>query len=591
MEICENNGYLQSLYIKNSNVNWVEGSKHFWGECVHPKNFILTTNRKIIDNVLKEEYIFTNITDEIITFEVGELGIWATFNDSYEGSLICKDQKCHAHIWLGGTSSWINAMAMKSEPPHLGLMLTKGSLITYSVERENSSNDRGDILLLSDKQTVKPGESYTVSWDIFVHNNTDFFDILKKYQNFLDVESDYFTFFESENPKVLINGKEILLDNKLGYRTYNVGDAFFRYQVKPDIDSLSQKRCRFIYEKQQETEKGDLEGAYLIYDNEEKCRYFEEWPNPNHNAGRERIAMGLLIARYLQRNYDPELHDSLRKYTRFVIKQYFDEEKGIVYNSLPRDNTRRRIYNNAWYASFFRELYRLEKNKRWLNCMFKAFTDLFENGGITFYPLAMELTDSIKVLEEAGMDKEKDVLLNYFTKNAEYIMSKGTNYPNIEVNFEDNIVIPAGVVLLQMYELTGDKKYLDSGKEHLRMHDMFVGFQPDARMHGASIHHWDDFWFGKRKLFGDTYPHYWSTAGAMLYAFMGRITKDESFIKKARACLRTCLSNFFDDGSATCAIFTPFKSNGKKGDFIDPWANDQDWALYFALVFDDEFTI
>ena len=588
MRYTETDGCLKDLYLENSNVNWVEGTLHLWGECVCPIGITAKVNRTFFNNVLSEEYVFTNVTENDIKIEKGDLGIWATFNDSYEGAKVCKDKRCHAHIWLGGSCSWVNALAMKAEPPHFALMLTKGSLCAYSQERENCSNDRGDILLLSSPITIKAGESYVIAWDLFEHNG-DFTKKAKTYPNYLNVESDYFTFFENEEASVLINGEKTVLNNELGYHTVNVGTAYFRYQIKPQLLDLAYRRCKFIMDYQQETNNSFLNGAYLIYDNEDKCRYFEEKFNANHNAGRERIAMGLLMAKYLQRNYDADLHNSLKKYTAFVLREYFDEETGKVINRAFEKDGARRIYNNAWYASFWRELYKLEKDVRWAKCMFKAYVDLYENGGKEFYPLSAELTDTIRVLESANLINEKEILLNYFIINADFLLKQGTDYPNFEVNYEDNIVIPAGVVLVQAYELTGNKRYLEEAIKHAKMHDIFVGFQPDARMHGASVHHWDDFWFGKRRMYGDTYPHYWSTAGAMLYAYMSMHTDNKEYIQKARACLRTGLSSFFDDGSATCAIVTPYKINGMKGEFIDPWANDQDWALYHALVFDEEF--
>ncbi len=590
MRYTKSGNNLSELYLENSNVNWVEGSFHLWGDCVMPYGLNVKVNRTFNNDVLTEEYIFTNDSDTDIVIKKGDLGVWVPFNDSYEGATVCKDKKCHAHIWLGGTCSWVNALAMKAQPPHLALMLTKGSLCAYSQERENCSNDRGDFLFLVSPTTIKKGENYTLSWDLFEHNG-DFIEKAKKYPNFLNIESDYFTFFQSEEPVVFINGEKTPLKKDLGYHTVNVGDAYFRYQVKPDLYDLAFRRCSFIKDFQQETNNSFLKGAYLIYDNEDKCRYFEEKFNANHNAGRERIGMGLLMAKYLQKNYNEELHKSLKDYTEFVLREYFNEETGKVYSVSFNKDGNRRIYNNAWYASFWRELYKLEKDTRWAKCMFKAYVDLYENGGKRFYPLAAELTDTVKVLENACLLNEKEILLNYFITNADYLLEQGTNYPNFEVNFEDNIVIPAGVVLLQTYELTKEEKYLEAAKEHVRMHDIFVGFQPDARMHGASVHHWDDFWFGKRRMYGDTYPHYWSSAGALLYAYMSKYTSDTAYIKKARACMRTGLSCFFDDGSATCAIVTPFKVNGMKGDFIDPWANDQDWALYHALVFDEQFGI
>lgn len=56
-------------------------------------------------------------------------------------------KKSHAHIWCGGEVSYVMGLRMVVEAPHLGLILTKGSLKSYSVERDLSliSNDRGDF--------------------------------------------------------------------------------------------------------------------------------------------------------------------------------------------------------------------------------------------------------------------------------------------------------------------------------------------------------------------------------------------------------------------------------------------------------------
>ena len=50
---------------------------------------------------------------------------------------------------------------------------------------------------------------------------------------------------------------------------------------------------------------------------------------------------------------------------------------------------------------------------------------------------------------------------------------------------------------------------------------------------------------------------------------------------------RGCLNLFRKDGSASCAMVYPEMVNGKKGHYYDPWANDQDWALYFALRYEE----
>ncbi len=588
------NGYLSEIEIENQTTKWICGEFHFWGETKVPCGIKCSVARELKNGRIAEKYTFTNCSENTVNVQTGDLGIWVPFNDSYDKSSVTMRENCHAHLWCGGKSSYVCCLAMNGKAPHLGLVLTSGSIENYLVERLENSNDRGDIMLLSAPVTLAPNEKYVISWEIFEHTYDDFFSILKEYENYTHIEAKTFTFFENEEAKICINGKETVLPKNPGYNKITKDNYVFAYQILPTFDELVKNRCEFIVNNQQE-HTGELKGAYTVYDNETHTRFFEEMPNPNHNAGRERLGMGVLIAKYLQIHFDEKMFESLNEYSDFILREYFNAETGEVFNMIHRDNSRRRIYNNAWFATFFKEMYKLTKEIKYLEYMCGAFYDLYENGGLHFYPLNIEMYDSIKCLEKENMLKEKEKLFVFFKKNADYILSNGTNYPSIEVKFEDNIVIPAGSILAQMYQLTDDEKYLKGAKEHLDIHKIFLFFQPDGRMHGVSVHHWDDFWFGKRRLYGDTYPHYWSSAGSLLYAQMSIIENDrkikEKYKKIARAGIRSCLGNFFHDGSATCAIVTPYSVNGMRGEFIDPWANDQDWAMYHALLFDEMFGI
>ncbi len=55
--------------------------------------------------------------------------------------------------------------------------------------------------------------------------------------------------------------------------------------------------------------------------------------------------------------------------------------------------------------------------------------------------------------------------------------------------------------------------------------------------------------------------------------------------RKAENTLRAVLSLIREDGNASCAMVYPLRVNGKQAHFYDPWANDQDWGLYFALKY------
>jgi hypothetical protein len=47
------------------------------------------------------------------------------------------------------------------------------------------------------------------------------------------------------------------------------------------------------------------------------------------------------------------------------------------------------------------------------------------------------------------------------------------------------------------------------------------------------------------------------------------------------------MDNRLEDGKASCAYIYPLTVNGKPGKFYDPYANDQDWALYYYLQIQD----
>ena len=92
------------------------------------------------------------------------------------------------------------------------------------------------------------------------------------------------------------------------------------------------------------------------------------------------------------------------------------------------------------------------------------------------------------------------------------------DYPAHEVNYEQSIVAPATNILLQTYIVTNETKYLDAAKIQLDVLELFNGLQPDYHLYETAIRHWDGYWFGKRRLYGDTFPHYWSAlTGCLLY--------------------------------------------------------------------------
>ncbi len=346
----------------------------------------------------------------------------------------------------------------------------------------------------------------------------------------------------------------------------------------PPFETLLENRCRFIAERQQETE-GILDGAYLIYDRETQKRYYSHLND--HNGGRERVAMGTLLAAWLQEHEDKEIENSLNRYTAYVYRELFNENTGDVYNDAGRNADWDRLYNYPWMSCFLMELYRWKKEKKYILDSYKALRRYYEKDGGSFYGIGISACELIHLLEEAGLGREAEDMKDLFLRHAERIKETGLHFPKSEVNYEQSIAAPAVSVLLQAYVITGEDGFMQAAEEMMKVLELFADNQPDYHLFENAVRHWDGYWFGKRRRYGDTFPHYWSSLNAGCYYLYGKIRGEKEYFRKAKASLRGCLNLFDLTGEASCAMVYPRSINGQKGHYYDPWANDQDWALYF----------
>ena len=618
-------GRLISLQCKGdqAGMNWVEG-KHIWGTVKCPEGIKFISERKLLPNGhLQERYWFQNVTKFPIFFQKTDVGIYVTFNDNYEQAKICMWQRCNTHIYCGGDASYVMALRMGGQAPHLGLMLTAGSLDGYSVERENEalSNDRGDFILHPALEPLEPGEKTEISWELFwFTDRAEFEKTLVELGKIPLLKTKQCTYFpgetltfdilygrnaEKKNIHISCNQQDIPFTSNWDGRAANIhceyegaqeGELQFLCQIDgkqlkavfygcSDFRTLVRNRCRFIAEKQQYHGKIDaLRGAYLLYDNEEEMIYYSHLDD--HNGGRERVGMGALTALFLQKEEDSSLLKSLQEYMQYVYRELYDRKTGIVYNDMSRNQEWHRLYNYPWIAVLQLEMYHLTKEQAYLEDAYRTMRRYYLEGGDRFYGIGIPMKELAGQLEADGMPAEADELKSLFFKHADFILETGTSYPPSEVNYEQSIVAPAASCLLQAYQLSGREKYLTGAKKQLEVLYLFNGRQPDYHQFENAVRHWDGYWFGKRRLLGDTYPHYWSVLTGLAFIQYGEIVNDHESKELARASLRGCLNLFAKDGRASCAMVYPQCVNGKKGHYYDPWANDQDWALYYAMKYE-----
>lgn len=544
----------------------------------------------------------------------GSIGVSFPLQDRYTDSVTCRDYRCHAHIFCGENTSYIMALRMGGAAPHLGMVLTKGSLSAYSIERDLKlqSNDRGCFWLHPSAQEFAPGDTMKLEWKVFPHRGReDFREKLRAFPRVILVDAEQYVIYPGETSKVTIeptfpaekvtiNGAslektensvyEYLFENeKTGEYVLSICadevKTTCRLLVQERPETLAAKRCAFIVDHQQYHGKiKELQGAYLPYDNEEKILVCTS--ENDFNAGRERTGMGVLIARALQQNLlkdRKKAEQSLREYHAFYLRELVNASTGLVCNCSGKDNSYFRLYNYPWAVTFFLECWKLWGEKEDLKTAVHITEKFYEQDGFRFYPIEMPIVMLCHELEKAGEQKDLKTVRDLFRCHADQLIEIGTAYPASEVNYEQSIVQPAAEVILQVYEVTGEEKYLRGAEQQIAVLELFDGQQPDYHLHETAIRHWDGYWFGKRRVFGDTFPHYWSAENGRTFKRYARLTGNEEYNIRGEHSLRGVLSMFFEDGTATCAYLYPYSVNGQKTDFADPYANDQDWGLCMNL--------
>lgn len=579
------------------------------------------------DESFREEYTFENRGDEPVDLSgkgATSFGIYTPFNDHYTNTSDALAARSHAHVWAnGGATAWVKLDQMGGNGRNLGLVVTEGALAGYSIEGRDtvtSSNTRGVFLLHPAVGSLEPGESTTLSWAMFWHGDwEDFFAKCSTYSDqFIRFDAPSYTIFEGESVKINMTGPVAsvggtALDcaggscvyeysgHELGQEDLVITDknnlnSTIHLNTVPPLDKLIPTRVNFIVDNQQTSDPDDpADGAYRVFDTQ--AQVIAGWDkSTDRNAGRERVGMGILMARYL-RKYpnDTKVRTSLEEYYSFVSLKLQNESGYVFDRPAGTGESRHRLYNWPWVMQLHVNVAMLglelsgpvaEKTpeERFLLTM----ENFYEQGGAELYAIGLPILEGLQLLRESGNRQGFERALSLFVRHGENIAQRGTDYPPFEVNFEQSIVAPACVMLAELYRATGNETFLEAAELQLETLDRFVGRQPDHRLHEVAIRHWDGYWFGKDRLWGDTFPHHWSTLNALALHHLGRATGNKEMEARADSVNRANLALFKPDGQAGCAWIYPLSVNGREAHYLDPYANDQDWALGHILQIEQD---
>jgi hypothetical protein len=182
-------------------------------------------------------------------------------------------------------------------------------------------------------------------------------------------------------------------------------------------------------------------------------------------------------------------------------------------------------------------------------------------------------------LDAVGEQERADRLRARLVEAARGFVARGVRLPAHEVVYEQSIVAPLLDLLIEAHRLTGDSALHDAVAERIPWLLAFGGPQPHVRLHGIAIRHWDGYWFGADRLWGDVFPHHWSALTASVLLRLPADLRTAGMDRLAHAILVANLANYRPDGSATCAFVMPSTIDGRPGHTADPFDNDQDWHL------------
>ena len=560
--------------------------------------------RRVTEEALEEEYVFSNDAAWPVYFRRGDLGILATFNDSYGDAAECLVRRCHAHVWCGGENSWVHALKMGPFPTELALVLQRGDLDAYSVRRlrKEGSNDRGDFELHPGAFVLKGGESKTFAWKVAAHPAGTFDETLLRLGG-VKIDFRQETVFPDETFEIDVTSPDGTVRHHSRKPDKGVGEYVFEFEAggrktkavgycSPTLEDLLESRIRFIVRKQQcRDADSPLYGAYLVYDTVDGRPYFD-YRFRDFNACRERIVMGVAVARWLQTHDDDEARASLDLFEAFVRRECYDGETGAVYDTIGRDPAFRRLYNAPSLSRLWVELFRLTRDPKYLDDLERTLLGFYELGGDTFYPNGTDFASDVALLEREGRDASE--LRAHLERHVANIVANGLRYPAHEVRFEQTIASPAVHILANYFRLVDRRPdVLDQLKLHAEVLRRFNGNQPDHKRHEIAIRHWDGYWFGRNRTFGDTL-HQHSALSARAFLLYAAATGEPGWRERAERCLRNCLFLFRPDGTATAAWLLPFSTvllgdDGeplgprRRGERPDPFVNDMDLALYVAM--------
>lgn len=579
-----------------------------------PEGVTCSEDRQIVDGRATYTFVLANTGTQVACVDEQAFGVVVPIDGVLAGTRHNTARAAIWHVWCGGETAWLYACHTHGVGPVLNMNLLKGSVGSYSLlcdatTAATGAHSRGVPVLHASRRTLAPGECIELVFRLEAAQkrpDRDLFD----FPGAVVVNAQPCSVWMGESVDVQVQsaigvtnhvvtldapGEQVIPVEAAGRQT------FVRVNALRPLREILEMRARYIVEKQQCSKAGDqLDGAYIIYDRATEKQVCASGEN-DHNAARERLGMGCVVAQAARLTDNAVLHTSLERHRAFVLREIFDTETGEVFNGVGRSNAHERRYNYPWMAAYWIEWHKLTGGTVYLDYAVRIVDRYYDvlNGAAqeshgTFLP---ELAN---LLEKIGKTEDANRMRGHLVGQAENILSRAGRSVSGEVALTGAMPAMRITFLAQAYLQTGERKYLDAALSDVPQMQAYLARQPDYRSSMQNPRWWDGFWFGKSRLYGDTMPQWCGAAVGEAFYWLARADGREEDRLNARENLMGQLCAFFVDGSASCAgyafvtatftresgAYNAFMRPGTySGNYWDDWANDQDWSLYYAVKY------
>ncbi|MGW0845338.1 hypothetical protein ACWD26_35435 [Streptomyces sp. NPDC002787] len=566
----------------------------------------LTVRRQVTGDRYTESYTWTNTGDEPL--RITGLGLNVPIRDVYDGAAGALARSCHAHVFTGGAWSWLLAEPMAGTPPLLGAIVRTGALWAYSIESRNSvtwSDIRGHLVVHPTDHArnpeafggqpvvdLAPAEEYVLAWEL------GWYDAREAFLAATDAPAELPSLTAPVGSALelrLAEGVALADDAVSSYTTHGIQHIDLDRDGRRSrtavaflapIRDLAEARVARIVGEHRPHERPEPERyAFVPVDARTGLRHTENgWPD--WTDGAERLGMAVLLQQARMRGWGGSgpIDEALRGFARFARERLVDSDGSVRRGSRPAPQTQR-LYNTPWLAHFFHDQFVLYGDPADLDLAARLLEASYSLGArdhlLIGQPEAM--TAVAASLDEQGHTGRAKRLRETLVEHALRFADRGTALPRHEVSYEQSMVAPLVTLLATAYEVAPDERLSTALGPAVRWLRAFGGPQPHVRLRDIGIRHWDGYWFGIERLWGDTFPHHWSVLTAIALRQLPEALRDDDTERVAEAIFAANLVDFTPHGLATCAFIMPSCVDGRPAHRPDPLMNDQDWALALLL--------